>query len=142
MAYFWLNQYKESQGYSDVIGEVYNYRNNVPGHKKLSVGDRFVYYWPGEYLLFGAGTVDHIDSNNIASAPDTEALIEYYAHIDTYVEFDPPVEVRKIKDRISFLRGREGLRGVPQNSIYEISRDDFVTVLRVAGELGIFSDDA
>lgn len=140
MAYFWLNQHKDSQGYSDVIGEVYNYRSNVPGHRKLSADDWFVYYWPGEYVLFGAGVIGDMETNDLAGGQDGGNLTDYNAHIDTYVAFDPPVQVREIKDKISFLRDRDGLRGVPQNSIYEISRDDFTAILRAADETSLLQD--
>jgi hypothetical protein len=45
---------------------------------------------------------------------------------------DPPVPVRDIKHEISFLKDRDGLRGVPQNSIYEIDRADFETIATAA----------
>lgn len=60
MGYFWLNQREDYQGYSDVEGEVYNYRSKVPGHKKLSAGDRFVYYRLREYIIFGGGVIGEI----------------------------------------------------------------------------------
>jgi hypothetical protein len=134
MGYFWLNQLGESQGYSDVVGEVYNYRSNVPGHKKLAEGDYFVYYRPGEYILFGAGIVDDIETTEVSSSGEDAAFTDYYAHINTYVEFEPPIHVREIKDQISFLKDRDGLRGVPQNSIYEISREDYAAILHAADE--------
>jgi len=62
MAYFWLNQRDGYEGYSDVEGEVYNYRSNVPGHKKLSAGDRFVYYRPGKHVIFGGGIIANIET--------------------------------------------------------------------------------
>lgn len=133
MRFFWLNQRQQGQGYSDVIGEVYNYRSNVPGHKRLAAGDYFVYYWPGEYVLFGAGQVETIETRSIGSTDNTQGLTEYNAHIGQYVEFEPHVSVRDIKNHISFLQDREGLRGVPQNSIYEISQDDYMTILAAAG---------
>jgi hypothetical protein len=133
VAYFWLNQREDYQGYGDVEGEVYNYRSNVPGHRKLSGGDRFVYYRPGEYVIFGGGTIGEIETE----APDADqeggGLTEYYAHVDEYREVDPPVPVRNIKHEISFLRDRDGLRGVPQNGIYEIVRADFEAIAAAAG---------
>ena len=140
MAYFWLNQREGMQGYSDVVGEVYHYRSNVPGHKKLSTGDVFVYYRPGDYVLFGAGIIDYIETREITLNQESGALTDYYAHIDTYEEFEPAIEVREIKDAISFLKEREGLRGVPQNSIYEISRKDISAILRAAGKEQMLAD--
>ena len=134
MAYYWLNQRDKMQGYSDVKGEVYHYRSNVPGHRKLAAGDSFVYYRPGEYVIFGAGTIGEIERKEINPEQETGMLTDYYAHVDSYVDFDPALQVREIKDRISFLKGRDGLRGVPQNSIYEISRQDYAEILRAAGE--------
>jgi len=134
MAYFWLNQRDEMQGYSDVEGEVYHYRSNVPGHRKLSADDYFVYYRPGEYVIFDAGIISEIKTKEIKSGQETGMLIDYYAHIDAYIDFDPALQVREIKNRISFLKDRDGLRGVPQNSIYEIGREDYAEILQAAGE--------
>lgn len=132
MAYFWLNQRDGTQGYSDVEGEVYHYRSNVPGHRKLSNGDSFVYYRPGEYVIFGAGTIDKIETEEIDREQETGMLTNYYAHVGTYTKIEPSLQVREIKDRISFLKDREGLRGVPQNSIYEISQEDYTEILEAA----------
>lgn len=113
---------------------MYNYRSNVPGHKKLAAGDYFVYYRPGEYVLFGAGIINDIETKEVSTSGEDAALTDYYAYIKTYVEFEPPVRVREIKDQISFLKDRDGLRGVPQNSIYEISREDYTAILHAADE--------
>ena len=134
MAYFWLNQRDKMQGYSDVEGEVYHYRSNVPGHRKLSIGDYFVYYRPEGYVIFDAGTIGEIETKEINPGQENRMLTHYYAHINSYVDFDPAPQVRRIKNRISFLKDRDGLRVVPQNSIYEISRGDYVEILRAVGE--------
>lgn len=133
MAYFWLNQREDYQGYGDVEGEVYNYRSNVPGHRKLSAGDRFVYYRPGEYVIFGGGTIGEIKTEMADSEDEGGGLTEYYARVDKYQEVDPPLPVRDIKHKVSFLKDRDGLRGVPQNSIYEINRADFKSIATGAG---------
>ncbi len=133
MAYFWLNQRENYQGYGDVEGEVYNYRSNVPGHRKLAKGDRFVYYRPKEYVIFGGGTIGEIKTETTDGDGKGDVLTEYYAHIDEYREVDPPVQVRDIKHEISFLKDQDGLRGVPQNSIYEIDRADFKVIAAAAG---------
>lgn len=133
MAYYWLNQRDRSQGYGNVEDEVYHYRSNVLGHRKLASGDYSVYYRLSSYVIFGAGTIGTIDTKEINPGQETGTLTDYYAHVDTYVEIDPPLQVREVKDRISFLKDREGLRGVPQNSIYEISHDDYTAILRAAG---------
>lgn len=133
MAFFWLNQRKNYRGYGDVEGEVYNYRSNVPGHTKLSAGDRFVYYRPGEYVIFGGGKINEIVTETTESDGDDGSLTEYYARINEYHEIDPPLPVRDVKHEISFLKDRDGLRGVPQNSIYEINRADFDAIVVAAG---------
>lgn len=133
MGYFWLNQRENHRGYGDVEGEVYNYRNNVPGHKKLSAGDCFVYYRPGEYVIFGGGVIREIKTEKTSPNRVSNTFTEYYARITEYHEVDPPISVRDIKDRVSFLKDRDGLRGVPQNSIYEIDREDFETIVEAAG---------
>jgi hypothetical protein len=93
-----------------------------------------VYYRPGEYVIFGAGIISEIKTKEIKSGKETGMLIDYYAHIDAYIDFDPALQVREIKNRISFLKDRDGLRGVPQNSIYEIGREDYAEILQAAGE--------
>lgn len=133
MAFFWLNQRKDYRGYGDVEGEVYNYRSNVPGHTKLSAGDRFVYYRPGEYVIFGGGEINAVETETVEADGEDDVLTEYYAHIGEYREVDPPLPIREIKHEISFLKGRNGLRGVPQNSIYEINRADYEVIVAAAG---------
>lgn len=113
MRYFWLNQ-RESPGYSDVVGKVYHYQNTVPGHKKLSAGDRFVYYRPGNYVIFGGGVIGEIEPKPSDGADDSGGLIDYFAKIESYWPFEPSIDVADIKSEISFLRSREGLRGVPK----------------------------
>ena len=120
--------------------EVYNYRSNVPGHTELSAGDRFVYYRPGEYVIFGGGTIGEIKTETTDSGGDGGALTEYYAHVDDYREMDPVVPIRDIKDKISFLRNRDGLRGVPQNSIYKINRADFDAITAAKEIEDLFAD--
>lgn len=78
------------------------------------------------------------ESNNSAAAqiqtnvPETRSITEYHAHIQEYHSFEPEVKVRNVKDEISFLRDKQGLNGVPQNSIYSISADDFFTMIEAA----------
>ena len=148
MGYYWLNHRKEDKsGYRDTEGEIYHYRSNVPGSKEFSEGDWFVYYRPGKYVLFGAGRVAEIEvieereeSNNTVAAevqpnvPTTRSLTDYFAHMENYRPFDPPVSARKIKEDISFLREKSGLNGVPQSSIYSIDQKDYLAILRAAGE--------
>lgn len=128
------------QGYGDVEGEIYNYRSNVPGYKKLAPGDYFVYYRPEAYVLFGAGTISEIETYQIGTDQSDASLTDYNAYIESYRPFEPPIKVREIKDRISFLKNREGLRGVPQNSIYEIDQNDFLTILQAADEHSLLQE--
>jgi|LFFM01.1.fsa_nt_gi hypothetical protein len=154
MGYYWLNQRREQRsGYSDVEGEVYHYRSTVAGSKQFSEGDWFVYYRPGEHVLFGAGRVAEIEVvgeteeqvDSIAAeiqpnVPSSRNITDYLAHMTDYRSFDPPVSARKIKEEISFLRGRQGLSGVPQNSIYAIDRDDYVAILERAEEEDLLTE--
>lgn len=156
MGYFWLNQRdeQENSGYSDIEGEVYHYRGNIPGSRLLSVGDRFVYYRPGEYVIFGGGIIDDIEegenqiewNNPISSELQNNVqrkvtITDYYAHIRKYREFSPPVSVRSIKEDISFLKDRNGLSGVPQNSIHQIDEADFRTILKAADALSLMDEN-
>lgn len=148
MGYYWLNHRREDKsGYRDIEGEVYHYRSTVAGSKQLSEGDWFVYYRPGEHVLFGAGRVAEIEIvgeteepvDSIAAevqpnVPSSRSITDYLAHMTDYRPFAPPVSARKIKEDISFLRGQQGLSGVPQNSIYAIRHEDYLTILKAAEE--------
>ncbi|MFB6185376.1 MAG: hypothetical protein ABEI86_00710 [Halobacteriaceae archaeon] len=75
------------------------------------------------------------------NVPETRSITEFNAHIQEYHPFEPEVKVKEIKDEISFLRDKRGLNGVPQNSIYSISADDFFTMIEAAGigdEISVF----
>jgi len=139
MAYFWLNQ-KGSDGsnYHDEVGEVYHYRGNTPGANQLSEGDKFIYYRPGDYVIFGAGEIDYIERKERDLDSESGVAVDYYAHITGYQSFDPPVRLKGVnesalKNKISFLKDRPGLTGVPQHSIHEISEEDFEIIIE-AGE--------
>jgi hypothetical protein len=154
MGYYWLNHRRENNsGYSDVEGEVYHYRSTVAGSKQFSEGDWFVYYRPGEHVLFGAGRVEEIEIideteeqvDSIAAefqpnVPSSRSIIDYLANMTDYRPFDPPISARKIKEEISFLQGRQGLSGVPQNSIYAIDREDYITILSEVGEEDLLNE--
>ncbi|MCT9095166.1 EVE domain-containing protein [Haloarchaeobius sp. HME9146] len=134
MKYFWLNQKdSDSSPYKDEEGQVYHYREYTPGYKQLSTGDRFVYYRPGKHVLFGTGTIGDVEQREWGMGDGTETHIEYYAHIENYRPFDPELNVREIKNQISFLQDRNGLSGVPQNSIRRLDKDDFLTIIEAAG---------
>lgn len=133
MDYYWLNQKEvDSSNYRDIEGRVYHYRKNVPGSQQLSKGDWFVYYRPGEYVVFGAGQIGEIEKskNEVEDCP--ESMVEYQAHIEEYYPFKPEVDVRNIKNEISFLKDYRGLSGVPQHSIYSISEEDFSVIIENA----------
>lgn len=148
MGYYWLNhRAEEESGYRDREGEVYHYRSTVAGSKQFSKGDWFVYYRPGEHILFGAGRVEEIEiigeteeeTDSIAAeiqpnVPASRSITDYLAHMTDYRPFEPPVSAQKIKDKISFLRDKQGLNGVPQNSIYSIDYEDYLKILEAAGE--------
>jgi len=124
--YFWLNQKDGGSGYKDKTGEVYHYRGNTPGSKQLSEGDRFVYYRPGAFVIFGTGRIGEIETkHDVRSGFHTE----YYASVEDYQEIDPPIQVREIKEKIPFLKERHGLSGVPQSGIRQIEKEIFETIL-------------
>jgi hypothetical protein len=135
MKYFWLNQKEPTRSnFYDKIGEVYHYRGSTPGVNQISKDDKFVYYRPGEYIIFGTGTIDHIERRERYPDSESKAAVDYLAHIKDYQSFDPPIRLKGIgesdvKDKISFLKGRKGLRGVPQHSIHQISKEDFCLIL-------------
>ncbi len=136
MAYFWLNQ-KEGSSYHDDIGNVYHYRGNTPGAKQLSEGDYFVYYRPGEYVLFGAGKIENIEKRENDPSNESGITTAYFAYIRDYRPFEPPLELRgsgqtDLKDQITFLRDKPGLTGVPQHSIHRISEKDYHQILNTA----------
>lgn len=124
--YFWLNQKETGSGYKDETGEVYHYRGTTPGSKQLSEGDRFIYYRPGEFVIFGTGKIGKIETQNEGVSG---FKTEYFAHIDEYTQIEPPIQVRDIKEKIPFLRDRNGLSGVPQSGIYQIDKEVFDMIL-------------
>lgn len=138
MNYYWLNQrLPDSSNYDDDIGRVYHYRRNVPGAKQLDEGDLIVYYQPGKYVLFGAGRVAEIKKQEKTIESESTGITDYYAQIENYVQFEPEIVLKgvgetNLKNEISFLQEREGLRGVPQHSIHEMSREDYERILDVA----------
>lgn len=121
--YYWLNQRAEEDSkYEDSVGDSYHFTGRNKTGKNINQGDRFLYYLPGDHLIFGQGVfgkVERLTSN----ASDSRQ--HYIAHIDTYREVNPPTNVREIREEIPFLRARTGLRGVPQESIRSISKKDF-----------------
>lgn len=127
--YFWLNQKDEGSGYRDKTGEIYHYRGNTPGSKQLSEGDRFVYYRPGAFVIFGTGKIGEIETNQ---KNKSGIHTEYYASIEEYQKIEPPIQVREIKEKIPFLRERNGLSGVPQSGIRQIDKEIFETILKEA----------
>lgn len=139
MNYYWLNQRSsDDSNYDDDIGRVYHYRGNTPGAHQLEEGDLVVYYQPSEYVLFGAGRVRKIAREKSRVGSDSDTITNYYAHIENYVHFEPEILLKGVgestlKDEISFLKGKEGLRGVPQHSIHEMNQQDYERVLEVAG---------
>lgn len=138
MAYFWLNQKKsDGRNYHDEIGEVYRYRGNTPGTKQLSEGHKFVYYRPRVYELFGTGEIDRIETEKKSPETDSGVTVDYFAHIIDYRSFEPPIRLKgvnehDIRNKISFLKEKPGLTGVPQHSIHKISSDDFNTIVEAA----------
>lgn len=139
MAYFWLNQRPTGRsGYHDEVGEVYHYRGSTPGKHQLSEGDIFIYYRPGDYVIFGTGEIDYIERQKINPDSESELKMDYFAHITEYQPFDPPIRLKgdngsDLQNTISFLKDRLGLTGVPQHSIHEISEEDFNRIIE-AGE--------
>lgn len=136
MSYYWLNQRSpDGSNYDDDIGRTYHYRGNMPGAQQLEQGDLVVYYQPGKHVLFGAGQVAEIEVNE---GDGPAATTNYYAHIHNYVAFEPEVLLKGIgesnlKNEVSFLKEKDGLRGVPQHSIHEVSRADYELILDAAG---------
>jgi len=139
MTYFWLNQKaSDDSNYRDEVGEVYHYRGTTPGAQQLEPEDRFVYYRPGDFELFGTGEIGQIEKEETDPEDMTGVTTHFYAHIQNYTPFDPPIILKGVgqsdlKDRLSFLKNKPGLTGVPQHSIHEISEDDFERILNTAG---------
>lgn len=135
MAYFWLNQRSTDRSrYKDEVGEMYHYRGNTPGRNQLSEEDRFIYYRPGDYVIFGTGEIDYIEQQETNPISESKLKIDYFAHITEYQSFDPPIRLKNtngnnLQNTISFLKDRPGLTGVPQHSIHKISEEDFKRII-------------
>lgn len=100
-----------------------------------------MYYRPGKHVILGGGIIANIETEKTAHDTADSTLTEYYTHIDHYHEVYPPLEVRGLRNRISFLKDGDGLRGVPQNSIYEISRQDFEATAEASGIDAVLPDN-
>lgn len=121
--YYWLNQRpEEDSNYKDSVGDSYHFTDKNRSGKSINQGDRFLYYLPGDHLIFGQGTFGEIER---VTGNASDSIQHYIAHIDVYEEINPPTNVREIREKISFLRTRIGLRGVPQESIRSIPEEDF-----------------
>lgn len=137
MNYYWLNQRSpDRSAYDDDVGRLYHYRGSNPGAKQLEKGNLIVYYKPGDHLLLGAGQVSEIEVSD--SEGKLNATTDCYAHIRNYVPFEPAIILKglgesNLKNEISFLKDREGLRGVPQHSIHQINKEDYELILDTAG---------
>lgn len=137
MGYLWLNQ-KATDGsnYQDEVGEVYHYRGNTPGVKQLSEGDKFIYYRPGDYVIFGTGEIDHIEREERDVNSESSVTVDYFAYVTDYQSFEPPIRLKGVnesglKDEISFLKDKPGLTGVPQHSIHKIPEEDFEAIIEM-----------
>lgn len=137
MNHYWLNQRSpDRSAYENDVGRMYHYRGNTPGANQLEKGDLVVYYQPGDHLLLGAGQVSEIEVNDLGG--ESNATTNYYAYIRNYVPFEPEIVLKGIgeatlKNELSFLKDKEGIRGVPQHSIHKISREDYELILDTAG---------
>lgn len=121
--YYWLNQRPEEDShYQDSVGDAYHFTDKNRGGKSIEKGDRFLYYLPGDHLIFGQGVFGEVKK---ATDDNSDTREHYIAHIDVYEEVEPPTNVREIREEISFLRNQKGLRGVPQESIRAISEKEF-----------------
>jgi len=65
--------------------------------------------------------------------PPNETVAEYFAHVGDYYEIEPPLDAHEVEDKLSFLKDKSGISGIPQVSIYELSKHDFNIILDAAG---------
>lgn len=76
----WIFSQKEQSEYNDIEGVVYEFNYRLPNARKVSAGDRFVYYRPkkdamdGGGYYFGAGQVRIVE----IQGPVRRALIQDY----------------------------------------------------------------
>jgi hypothetical protein len=125
--YYWLNQRPdETNNYEDEIGDFYHFTDRNRAGKSIEPGDRFLYYLPGEHIIFGHGVFGDIEE-----LPDEEPDVREHYKVDIveYEEISTPVNARDIREEISFLKREKGLRGVPQESIRAIPKEDFVKLI-------------
>lgn len=137
--FLWLNQKAErNSSYRDKHGHVYHFRGGIPGYKIIDEGCRFIYYQPETQSFIGTGRIAEIETQTpelVADQPENGIppfMINYYAYIDDYRAFDPPVSAREVKDQIPMLCKKAGLRGVPQHGITKIDRRNFEAILAAA----------
>lgn len=124
--HFWLNKARDALTASGEERSFYRYNSRVAGWRALLPGARFVYYRPGEQVFFAHGTIGKVHRRAGVLGERFEAAFEEYH------EFASPVDARSLKPRLERLRRREGLRGVPQNSITRISQEEWDIILSAA----------
>jgi hypothetical protein len=121
--YFIFQQRPDSE-YDDRTGQVYNWRQGIPGSKQIQPGAYFIYYRPGEQVFFGTGRIDWIVSYE---GPDR--LTYHDGQIADYVAWKPPLPFTwALAQRLHFFKGKA--LGIGQAGIRKISREDFETIWR------------
>lgn len=119
--YFIFQQRPDSE-YDDRTGQVYNWRQGIPGSKQIQPGACFIYYRPGEQVFFGAGRIEWIESY-----VGGDGVIYYDGQIADYVAWKPPLPLTwALMDRLSFSYGK--VLGIGQAGIRKINREDFETI--------------
>jgi hypothetical protein len=123
VAGFFIFQQRPGSEYADRVGEIYNWRQGIPGSKQVAEGAHFIYYRPGERVFFGTGWVA-----SIKEYVGKDNQIFYDGRIAGYEPWDPPLPLtRELALRLSFVQPER--LGIGQAGIRKISQEDFETLL-------------
>ena len=125
---FFIFQQRTDPEYADKVGDIYNWRQGIPGSKQIEEGARFIYYRPGERVFFGTGQV-----TSIFAYVGEDGITYYDGNITDYESWDPLALTTGLASRLSFVEPNR--LGIGQAGIRRISRDDFNAILDYRREM-------
>ncbi|MHA1279491.1 MAG: hypothetical protein ACTSQ8_20005 [Candidatus Helarchaeota archaeon] len=122
--YFIFQQKPESDSeYDDRTGEIYSWRQGIPGSNQITLDSKFIYYRPGVKVFFGKGRLD-----TIISREGENGDIYHDGQIEDFDLWDPPLDLSwELFQNLSFYDDRRIWVG--QMGIRKITKNDYETII-------------